>query len=61
MMKHSHQICLLLASTREWLANRDTWKILTKIHLFKSIEVSCTDTYTHILICRDAPYYVRGV
>ena len=37
MMKHFHQICLLLASTREWLANRDTLKVLTKIHVSKSI------------------------
>ena len=24
------QICLLLASTREWLANIDTWKVFDK-------------------------------
>ena len=61
-MKHIYQICLLLASTREWLANRDTWKILTKIHLSKSIQVTGqTHPHTHILIYRDAPYYVCGV
>ena len=39
-------ICLLLASTREWLANIDTWKVLTEIHLSKSIQVTeQTDTY----------------
>ena len=31
---------LLLASTREWLANRDTLKVLTKIHLSKTIQVT---------------------
>ena len=36
-MKHTHQICLLLASTREGLANADTWKVLTKIQVSKSI------------------------
>ena len=37
MMKLTHQICLLLASTREGLANADTWKVLTKIQVSKSI------------------------
>ena len=37
MMKHLHSICLLLASTREWLANRNTLKVLTKLHDSKSI------------------------
>ena len=36
-MKHTHLICLLLASTREGLANADTWKVLTKIQVSKSI------------------------
>ena len=58
-MKHIHW--LLVASTREWVTNRNTWKVLTKIHFSKSIQVMCTDTYTDILICRDAPYYVTGV
>ena len=45
MMKHTHNICLLLSITREWLANRDSWKVLTKIHLSKSIQVT---GHTHI-------------
>ena len=53
-MKHIHLICLLLASTREMLANRDTWTVWIKIHLFKSIQV--TKPHTHILIYRDTPY-----
>ena len=36
-MKHTHYICLLLAGTREGLANADTWKVLTKIQVSKSI------------------------
>ena len=36
-MKHIHQISMLLASTRKWLANRDTLKVLTKIQVSKSI------------------------
>ena len=37
---YSLDICLLLASTSEWLANTDTWKVLTMIHLSKSIQVT---------------------
>ena len=51
MMKHIYYICLLLASTRKLLANIDTLKVLTKIHLSKSIQVTGQrDTTTHILI-----------
>ena len=49
-----------MLATSEWLANRDTWKVLTKIHLSKSIQVTGnthTHTQTDILIYRDAPYY----
>ena len=36
---------LTTASTREWLANRDTLKVLTKIHVSKSIQ-HFTSIYT---------------
>ena len=57
MIKHIHKVYLILAGTREWLANRYTLKVLTKIHLSKSIQVirhthRYTDRQTHILIYR---------
>ena len=65
MIKHIHKVYLILAGTREWLANRYTLKVLTKIHLSESIQVighthRYTDRQTHILIYRDVPYYVWG-
>ena len=47
MMKQINWICFLLACTGEWLANRDTWKVLTKIHLSKSIQVTAHTEHTH--------------
>ena len=45
---------------REWLDNIDTWKVLTKIHLSKSIQmIRQTDKQTNKQTDRhrDAPYY----
>ena len=35
--RYRSSICLLIASTREGLENADTWKVLTKIQVSKSI------------------------
>ena len=43
-MKHIHWIRLQLTTIRERLANIDTSKVLTKIHLSKSIQVMCIDS-----------------
>ena len=48
-MKHTHQICLLLASTRKGLANDDTQKVLTKIQVSKSIlQLAATNCVQYI-------------
>jgi hypothetical protein len=57
-MKYIHSISLLVTRTGDWLANRDTWKVFTKIHLCKSIQVTGHTEHTHTHpIYRDTPQY----
>ena len=56
-MKHIHLICLLLVNTREWLANRH----LEGFDKDSFVQIYSSDwkhRQTHILIYRDAPYYI---
>ena len=59
MMNFIHYIGLLLDSTREWLANQDTWKVLTKIHLSKSIQVT-GNTYRQTSWYIETPHTTYG-
>ena len=48
-----------LAITVEWLSTRDNKKGFDQNSLVRKSD--CTHLHTDILICRDAPYIVRGV